>query len=38
MGYQKKGAEPLTEAEMHTLLESMLRSCSSMTNRENVYV
>ena len=22
MGYQKKGAEPLTEAEMHTLLES----------------
>ena len=29
LGYQKKGAEPLTEAEMHTLLESMHRTCSS---------
>ena len=29
LGYQKQGAEPLTEAEMHTLLKSMHRSCSS---------
>ena len=29
LGYQKKGAEPLSEAQMHILLESMYRSCNS---------
>ena len=29
LGYQKRGAEPLSEAQMHTLLESMHRSSHS---------
>ena len=36
LGYQKKGAVPLTEAEMHTLLESMHRSCSSIRDQHQL--
>ena len=29
LGYQKRGASPLTEAEMQLLLQSMLNQCNS---------
>lgn len=36
LGYQKKGAVASTEAEMHSLLESMHRSCSSIKDQHEL--